>query len=101
MTWWMMSAASASGSGCNASVVALDHRGDAFAHPVVRDLGWSVLLDPGLRLHHLGHGPEADAVAVGESSALAPPHELGHVADALEELGDEARLADAGNADDG
>src|SRR5881398_990636 len=59
-----------------------------------------VLVDAGLRLHHLGEGPEADALAVGEGPPLPPPDDLRGRVDAREELGHEARLADSRHADD-
>ena len=53
-----------------------------------------------MRFDDLGEGPEGDALAVGETAALAPGDEpLGRF-DVGEELGDEAALADAGLADD-
>src|SRR5436190_1305912 len=59
-----------------------------------------VLVDAGLRLHHLGEGPEADALAVGEGPPLPPPDDLRGRVDSREELGHEARLADPRHADD-
>ena len=50
---------------------------------------WVVLRDPGLRLHHLCHCPEADAVAVGQGAALPPPHEIRVALEVRKERADE------------
>ena len=52
------------------------------------------LEDAGVRLHHLAQRPETDPLAVRQRSALAPVDELGVVLDGLEQLVDEAALAD-------
>ncbi len=65
-----------------------------------RDVEGVVLLNPGLRLHHLSDRPEAHALAVRERASLTPPDEVRCLADALEELGDEPRLADPGHPDE-
>ena len=46
----------------------------------------------------LDERPVGDPLAVREA---APAQDVGRVADALEEVGDEARLADAGRAEEG
>ena len=57
------------------------------------------LEDAGLRLHHLGERPEADAFAVGQRTSLPPVRQLVAALDHLEELAEEAALADPGDAD--
>src|SRR5207302_11151963 len=78
-------------------------------HPLVRADRGELLLrrfrvvaleDPGLRLHDLAQRPHAAALAVGERASLAPPIDVGIRIENGEELGDEAALADAGNADE-
>ena len=59
------------------------------------------LEDPGLRLHDLAERPERDALAVGNATPLAPADQLALVLCVPEELADEPRLADAGDADEG
>ena len=59
-----------------------------------------VLGDAGLRLDHLGQGPEGRSGPVRERAALAPVGELVARADRLHQLVDEPALADAGNADE-
>ncbi len=56
-----------------------------------------VRVDPE-RSKHLDERPVGDPVAVGEA---ATAQDVRGVADALEEVGDEARLADAGRAEEG
>jgi hypothetical protein len=51
-----------------------------------------------LCLDHLGKGPEADALAVGERPPLPPGDQLGILVDDPEQLVHEAALADAGDA---
>ena len=60
------------------------------------------LEDPGLRFHHLGERPEASTPSpYGERATVAPEDELRSPRlDRLEQLVDEAALADAGNADE-
>jgi len=58
------------------------------------------LQNPGFRLHHLPECPEADAVAVGERATLTPCQRPVRPSRRLPELGDEPRLADAGDAED-
>src|SRR5262249_48321612 len=53
--------------------------------------------DSGLRLHHLGQGPERDALAVGERPALSPEREYAADLDGPKELVHEARLSDPRN----
>ena len=50
--------------------------------------------------HHLAERPERDPVAIGRGAALVPIDELDHPVDVLQELPGQARLADAGLADD-
>src|SRR5439155_16762396 len=56
--------------------------------------------DPGLRLHDLGHGPEADALAVGQATPLPPADQLRHLLDDPQELEGETALADPGHPDE-
>ena len=58
------------------------------------------LEDAGVSLHDLAERPEGDALAVRQAAALAPGDQLGARVDVAQELGDQARLADAGLADD-
>ena len=73
---------------------------DACAQLLGADIRRIVLGDPSLRLHHLCHRPEADAVAVGQRAALSPPHEIRVALEVREERADETRLADPRNADE-
>ena len=82
------------------AVVVADGRRHARRQLLARSVEAVVLLDPRLGLHHLGQRPEADALAVGERSALPPPDDVDLLVDAPEELGHEPRLADPGDADD-
>ena len=54
----------------------------------------------GTSADHLAEGPEADALAVRRGAAVVPPDGLDEPVDVLQELPGEARLADAGRADD-
>ncbi len=56
-----------------------------------------VVRDPGRGLHHRGDRPVRDPLAVGQRAT----GEHGRPLDAVRELGDQARLADAGVAEDG
>src|SRR5579859_1094175 len=58
------------------------------------------LEDPGVRLDDLAERPEAHALAVGEGTTLTPGDDLLVCVGDLEQLGDEAALADAGDADE-
>src|SRR5689334_18183363 len=63
-------------------------------------LGVVALEDAGLRLHDLAERPYAPALAVRERAALPPPVDVGIRVERREELGDEAALADPGDADE-
>jgi len=56
------------------------------------------LEDPGLCLGHLGEGPVADALAVGQRATLSPVGEVRLRVDHLPELVYESALADPGHA---
>ena len=58
------------------------------------------LEDAGRVAYDPGQGPEGDAGAEGQAAALAPDDELGMVAEAAGELGEQSALADAGLADE-
>ncbi len=62
-------------------------------------LGRVGLEDSRLSLDHLGQSPERHSLAVRQRPALPPGDELDVCIDDLEELEDEARLADARHAD--
>ena len=81
---------------CSSSASAVDHR-DELLLGRRRVVG---LENPGVRLDDLAERPEADALAVGERAALPPGDELGVGLGDLEQLGDEAALADPGHADE-
>ena len=53
-----------------------------------------------LRLHHLAERPQAHSFAVRQRAALPPQRQLRLMVDPLEELPDEAALADPGDADE-
>ena len=58
------------------------------------------LEDAGLRLDHLRQRPVADPFGVRQRPALAPVRQYAAALDRLEELADEAALADPGDADE-
>ena len=68
---------------------------------LLRRRGVVGLEDPGVRLDDLAERPEAHALAVREGTALAPGDDLLFCVRDLEELGDQAALADPRNADEG
>ena len=74
--------------------VAAGERGELAA----RALGRVVLADVRRGAHGLGNRPERDPVAVGQAAAA---HDHRRAAEAVGELAQQARLADAGLADDG
>ena len=74
----------------------LDHRVEL----LLRRRGVVGLEDPGVRLDDLAERPEAHALAVREGAALPPGDDLLVGVGDLEQLGDEAALADAGHADE-
>ncbi len=64
-------------------------------------IGFGVgLEDAGLRLHDLTERPKGDAFAVGQASALLPPHIIRPEVQHVLELVDESALAGTGLADD-
>ena len=65
------------------------------------DLRRVALEDAGMRLHDLAERPERDPVPVWKAAPLPPRTSSGAPVDVREELGDLARLADSGLADDG
>src|SRR6267378_1530127 len=58
------------------------------------------LEDPGLRLDHLRQRPVADALTVRERPSLPPVRQHAAALDRLEELADQAALADARHANE-
>ena len=64
-------------------------------------LGWIGVKDSRVGLDDLAKRPEGDSFRVRERAALPPGDELGALRDELEQLGNEAALADAGHADEG
>src|SRR5581483_8991624 len=56
--------------------------------------------DPGVGLDDLAERPEADTLAVGQRAALPPGDQVRVGLRDLEQLRDEAALADAGHADE-
>ena len=60
-----------------------------------------VLDDPGSSAHHVGEGPERDAVTVRETTTGMPVHALGQPVDVLFELPGQPGLSNAADADDG
>src|SRR5437763_9853289 len=81
------------------ALVLVDRLRDRLAKFLDGGVGRVVLVDAGLRLHHLADGPEADARAVRQRAALPPPDQLWRLLDPLEQLRDQPRLADPGDAD--
>ena len=77
--------------------VLLDRR----PHLPARTVGVLAFRDLRAHANHLRKRPERDALAVGEAPSAVPPDVLGETVDVLEELPAQARLADAGDADDG
>ena len=86
---------------CPALGLFLEEPGNLRSEFLRRLLGCVRLQDAHLVLDHLAERPEGHAVAVRQRAALPPGDELGALRDELEELADEAALADAGDADEG
>ena len=82
--------------------VVLDHRcGHRLVKLALGVRGGVALQDARLGLDHVAEGPEGTALAVGERTPPAPVGQLRLVLELVEELSDQATLADARDAGDG
>ena len=76
----------------------LDQIGDGLLELRARLFGGVGVEDPGLGVDHLAERPVGHSLAVGERTALAPDDEVRILLHGLEELPDEAALADPRDA---
>ncbi len=78
----------------------LDEFLDGTPQLLTRQLRWLVVENAGTHTHHLAQRPVGDTISVGETAPAMPPDGFRDPVDVLEELPTEARLPDAGKADD-